>query len=438
MSEAGEARKRYLARQLARYWPRAADALLDLPVASAPEAPAEPLPPEFTVVSLPHWTADAAVEGGLLVPRRFAGAGSGERWRATDWWGAADWYLNGAAECAHERAHGPVHSYSFRLEGWDARMWERAWVNRIALFLRRWAARERQAAEDTLLGPLPEAEILLTHDVDAVDKTAAIRFKQTAFHGYNALRLAARGRARAAGRKLAAAARFLFTTPDYRSFDTIAAAESARGVTSWFFVYGGKTRGRSLKAALFDPGYDVEAEPVARALRALADGGWRIGLHPSFAAWRDPEQLAGEKARVERALAREVTGCRQHWLRFGWRETWRAQQAAGLTLDATLGFNDRPGFRNGAALCFHPRDGEGWAPLGIASVPMVLMDSHLYDYAELGEEERLREMRRWLDEVRATRGVASVIWHAHVLGADYGWRPGYEALLSLLAARHAD
>jgi len=429
-----EARKRYLAAELRRYWPRAEETVLRLGIPAAPAVEPEPLPPRLATVALPEWAGDLGVDGGLLVPRQFVIPGPEEIWRRVDWWSATYWYLNGVAERAHEQAHGPVHSYSFRLKNWDARLWERAWVNRIALFLRRWAARESHQKEEVLFGALPAAEVLVTHDVDAIRKTPAIRIKQTAFHGYNALRYAARGRPGSARDKLASAVRFLFSSASYWHFDEIARAEQDAGIKSCFFVYGGDLTGRSLKQALFDPAYDVREPRLAQTLRTLSANGWQIGLHQSFDAWHGAA-MAVEKSRVEEALGANITMCRQHWLRFSWRETWRAQQAAGLETDATLGFNDRPGFRNGAALRFHPWDEASGAPLRLVSLPMVLMDSQLYDYAALTEAEREAEMSRWLDEVRAVAGVGTVIWHQHVLGPDYGWRPGLDALLARAAQR---
>ena len=51
-------------------------------------------------------------------------------------------------ECWHERIwekkFGPIHSYSFRLKGWDNRVWDYAWVNRIALFLKSWSIKLNQ------------------------------------------------------------------------------------------------------------------------------------------------------------------------------------------------------------------------------------------------------------------------------------------------------
>jgi hypothetical protein len=163
--------------------------------------------------------------------------------------------------------------------------------------------------------------------------------------------------------------------------------------------------------------------------------GWVIGLHQSFKAWAHSEAILAERIRVEHALEAPVLTCRQHWLRFSWKHTWLAQQSAGLELDSTLGFNNRPAFRNGAAIQFHPWDFISEQPMNLAALPMVLMDSHLYDYVDLTATQRHHQMAYWLDEVRAVHGTATIIWHQRVMSNDYGWGNGYETLLSMIEER---
>ena len=424
----------YVVDQLARYWPSAGERIARLPVPDALNSRPECLPPPVSRVELPDWAADAGVERALCVPAPYIVDKEQPVWKRTDWFGVAFWFLNGCAEQAFERGSGPIHAYSHRLGGWDPYIWEKAWVNRIALFLRKWAARETGRDETELFGALPEPEILVTHDVDAIRKTPAIRLKQSAFQVFNSLRCATRMRLPRAARRLASAAQFLFSAADYWCFDELADAEEALGLRSCFFVYGGDLRQRSPQQRLLDPGYDLGEPALKNKLCELAARGWQVGLHQSFNAWRDTELMSCEKSRLERTLGTPVTMCRQHWLRFSWVDTWRAQQNAGLELDATLGFNDRPGFRNGAALRFHPWNLESRQPRRIAAVPMVLMDSHLYDYAELSGPERDAELDRWVDEVRAVRGTATINWHQHTLAEDYGWRPGFDRVLAITAA----
>ena len=385
------------------------------------------------MVALPEWAVDIGVDGGLLVPSFAIDKGASAPHERTDWWAAAAWYLDGRAERAHEREHGPIHSYSIRLAGWDTRMWERAWVNRIGLFLRRWAARRTGRDEASLFGPLPSAEILLTHDVDAIAKTVRIRFKQSAFDAFNAVRAIARGQAGAAIERAVHGVRFALGAGDYWTFDRMCAMEEARGRRSIFNVYAGGASPRSARARLLiDPAYDVRDPAVSVMLRRLVERGWSVGLHPSFDAWSAPSDIRAQKERLENAIGSRVTACRQHWLRFSWDTTWIAQEEAGLELDTTLGFNDRPGFRAGCALQFHPRGNDG-RPRRLAVLPLVLMDSHLYDYASPSGAVPEAGIAKWIDEIRSVRGTASVLWHPHVLSSDYGWAPGYEEVLRAVA-----
>jgi hypothetical protein len=144
-----------------------------------------------------------------------------------------------------------------------------------------------------------------------------------------------------------------------------------------------------------------------------------------------------QRERLQSLVSAPVTACRQHWLRFSWRETWAAQSAAGLEQDTTLMFNDRPGLRVGAALAWAP-----WDPLqgrahAVSELPTVLMDSHFYDYEPMESEQRRAAFRYWIDEIVAVGGQAAVLWHPHTLASDYGWKEGFGELISQLKGRAA-
>ena len=429
-----EIHRRLAARALERYWPGRSDILPAAPELGPSPAPEASAPPRMTVVPLPEWASDLAVAGGLLVPAHTAPNAAAADWEKTDWLEACFWYLHGAGEREHENRNGPVHSFAYRLRGWDGRIWDRAWANRIALFLRRLAARRLGRSEQEIFGPLPSARLALTHDVDAVRKTVPIRLKQTAFKLFGAASELRRGRLPESWRKLKAAAAFLVGKDNYWCFDRIRRLEADQGLTGWWMFYGGRGGwARHPREVLFDPFYRVDERRISEELRDLVRSGSKVGLHQSFGAWRDSALMVRERLALEAALGERVTLCRQHWLRFSWAETWAAQEAAGFDLDCTLGFNDRPGFRNGAALRYHPWKPDLSGEMRIESLPMVLMDSHLYDYAGLKPEEIGPAVDAWIDEVRLVRGEASIIWHQRVFSRDYGWRPGYERVLARAA-----
>lgn len=418
-----------------RYWEPAAGLIATLPM---PQLPLDDGAPGAPVsIAMPDWASDIAVDGRLLA---FEGCLLRTMAEAPDWsgcdWLAVAWHmLAGTGERAFEARHGPTLSYSFRLPAQLRPMFERAWVNRIFLFLRRWAAREQAQPEDRLFGPMPAASVLLTHDVDAVSLTPEIRLKQAAFHIANSARAAAGTRFRAAGSRLLDAARFALARPDLHTLSLVRDIERAAGLRSVLHFYGGPPglRRRSPRRILIDPGYDVASRYGRNEIVALREGGWTIGLHQSFEAWSEPAPMEIERRRVEEVAGMPVTHCRQHWLHFSWQATWRAQQAAGLAVDTTLGFNDRPGFRAGHALRIRPWDFSIGAPMQLEAIPMLFMDSHFYDYAQFEPGEVGCAMKRWLDEVRFVGGEASVNWHSHTITRLYGWRRGFEELVGLLA-----
>lgn len=387
-------------------------------------------------VPLPDWAADLGVGSPpiLLVDPCCIAPGDGATFERCDWLQAAHLHLSGWLERSVEDRSGPVQSYAFRLPGAWSRAYDHAWVNRIFLFLRRYAARRNQQEETELFGPKPEARFYLSHDVDALNKTVQLRLKATVMSGIATLRHLLGGRMRSALSRVKGAIEFAATNADYWLFDQVCAAEDERGFRS-MFMFADNAASRGPVPWLIDPSYKATEPRVAALIRDLHERGWQIGIHPGFNTWNDADQIASTREQVAAALDGPVTDCRQHWLRFSWRQTWAAQSKAGVTLDFTLGFNDRSGFRNGAALCHHPWDREAHRPHALKSIPTIIMDSHFHDYAF--PEDPAAAMVPWVDEVIAVGGEASLLWHVHTMHDEYGWGPSYLALLDLLAARGA-
>jgi len=418
---------------LKRYWPEGRLFIERLCVPRAAPDRGENIPPAVTLVRLPDWAADCGVDGRILVPAFTVIEGKGPRWRNTDWFYAAFWMLNGSAEREYERRHGPIHSYACKLRGWNPLLWRHAWVNRIALFLRRWAAREKMGDEQALMGPMPRHRIMLTHDVDAVSKTMAIRLKRSCFLAYNALKSCCDPNKKDFSKYIREMACYLASSDDYWCFDHITDIEKQYGVNSIFFLYAGAhSNRRTLKTKLLDPCYDVADARVRRKLRQLRDAGWKVGLHPSFEAWKDSGRIYRERRYLEKQLALPITSCRQHWLRFSWKKTWPAQIKAGIEMDYTLGFNDRPGFRTSAALIYRPLFADSDDVAEFWAAPLLLMDSQVYDYQLLEDTQRFNMIDAYIREVIQVHGEASILWHQRTLSADYNWGAGYIRVLDML------
>jgi len=378
---------------------------------------------------LPAWIPEEGCGKELLVPSE--AAGNDGNYQSVDWWLAAFLLLEGWHERAREALGGPIHSYSGRLTGWDSRAWDSPWVNRIALFLRAWALRAQGGALDSVIGPLPVSSITMSHDVDALAKTLPIRLKQSAFECSNALRAVRKGDWRATRERLQQALRFIASGDDWWQVDEVLRLEREAGINAVFNVYADGRR-TTPKRWLIDPRYSLSNPDGRRLLQSIRDSLAEQGLHGTYDSFDKEHLLTQQRALLESHLDRPVRRTRQHWLRFSWEQTWRAQAGAGLTKDSTLMFNDRPGFRNSAALAWYPWDPQSQGAHKVCAVQTILMDSHLYDYADHDEKSRAETLRRLVDQVVAVGGTAELLWHPHTLARDYGWSGGFRQSLATL------
>jgi len=96
-------------------------------------------------------------------------------------------------------------------------------------------------------------------------------------------------------------------------------------------------------------------------------------------------------------------------------------------------FNDRAGFRNSAALRWHPWDHARGHAHTIDATPCSFMDSHQYDYDVVADRAKPVAAASLVAECHSVGGTMAMLWHPHSLSADYGWRPGFVALVEELS-----
>lgn len=417
------------------YWATNSSLIKNLPIFDVSEALHFSLPLRVYEVELPEWASHLGENGKICVPqdlvKNFTGTAKNNIWRNIDWFSAIFLML----ECWHERIwekkHGPIHSYSFRLKGWDPRVWDHPWVNHIAMFLREWAAKLQNRPCIELFGYLSSAKVTMTHDVDAFRKTVAIRIKQTLFNIFNFFNSILRGRLHEAAKFIKQALRFLFFSENWNRFDILLQIEKMAGLQAVFNFYS-KYEKTSLKTWLLDPSYSLEDADVCQVISQIRQAGHIIGFHPGYDSWNNTDLFSEQKEKLERQLNVDIVSCRQHWLRFSWSCTWSVQQKNGIEFDTTLMFNDRPGFRNSSTICWRPWCMSSGSQHKIKAVPTILMDSHLYDYKQFTDEGRSLEIQKWINSIFLVNGHACVLWHPHTLADSYGWIDGFKEVVTCI------
>ena len=246
-------------------------------------------------VKLPNWAKDLGVGSSpsILVPNHCVVENND--WQNVDWWRAIFEMITCKSEYEYEKKNGPIHSYAYKLPKSLNAQFKFAWANRIILFLRRWASFNQNVSEEKLFGPKPKGRIYLSHDVDYISKTFALRLKRSAFIVFNILRSLFKLKMSLAVKDFFKVCNFFFTSKKYWCFDTISNLEKEYEMTSVWNFYGGANSKKTFIRLIFDPSYDVNDKDLSNQIRKLKAEGHIIGLHQAFNSWKDKIPMEIEK-----------------------------------------------------------------------------------------------------------------------------------------------
>ena len=165
------------------------------------------------------------------------------------------------------------------------------------------------------------------------------------------------------------------------------------------------------------------------------------GLHPSYAASRDPELVGIEKARLEDCLKRPINRSRQHYLRLRIPETYRNLLRHGIRADYTMGYGDGVGWRAGTNQPFPWYDLEKEKETRLRVHPFAAMDVTLRNYLGFTAEEAERAVLSIYTAALPYGGPFMLLWHNSSFAPDYGWedwKDMYVRLVERLSGASAD
>jgi hypothetical protein len=179
---------------------------------------------------------------------------------------------------------------------------------------------------------------------------------------------------------------------------------------------------------------------VADLMRELANGGWEVGLHASWHAANNTEELKAQKLRIEQVLGQPVMSTRQHWLRYDIQRTPSTHAAARLRFDSTLGFNNNVGFRFGTCFPWTLTDLQTNLSLPVCEIPLIAQDTALlnpHKGLRLDSDTAFSYMMQLAEEVMRVGGVLTLSFHPENIHPQRcpGWFDLYVRILAELKAR---
>mgnify|MGYP003582978149 FL=1 len=272
--------------------------------------------------------------------------------------------------------------------------------------------------------------LFLSHDVDQIHDRELFHVLADLNHVRRMLAGGERGNFALAFRRIA---RALFAPkPAEKDFQTILEIEARHGFRSSFFL-------------LHDPywsrhgsRYRLDCPELRRIVDLIRAAGGEIGVHGGYLRFNRADKYRESREAVQQALGIQAAGIRNHYLRFSGPETWLAQEAAGFSYDATFGYSDRLGPREGRMLPFFPEDPKTGRKIDLVELPLTVMDVPLFWNLGLEREAALDAAWKAIEPVIQAGGLVTLLWHNNFFNepeyADWQWT--YERLLERLAARN--
>ncbi|WP_310742498.1 polysaccharide deacetylase family protein [Methanococcoides orientis] len=197
----------------------------------------------------------------------------------------------------------------------------------------------------------------------------------------------------------------------YWNFRETIKLEEKYGATSSFYFLA------------LDPGerdYNYDLQYIKDEIRFIDARGWEVGLHGGHRSYNNYEDLLKKKNKLESFLGKKVIGYRNHFLRFKTPETWELLSKAGLKYDATFGYNDCAGFRNGMCHPFRPINLKTGKEIDIVEIPLTIMDCTLLrDYMRLDFKSSWNLTKQLIDTVAKYNGVITILWHNTYMLDEY-------------------
>ena len=335
-------------------------------------------------------------------------------------------HLSRLEEWESEKNGRLIHSYSSRHPRKNKKIWKIPIVN---FLFNEFEAKIKEKHPAVTFGSKAKPVIEFSHDVDYLEKTPQLRIKQSLFNILNIGKLLLHLKIRKGILKFFSGIEFIIRNRTYWCFDYWVELENKLNIKSvyYFFAKSAAQKGFSLRQWLIDPSYDImKNNKLKEKCKELMASSNRIGLHGSCYSAEDEELFIKEKEVLESSLDCKITRTRQHWLNYYEDKTPYIHQIAGIQRDSTIGFNDIPGFRAGIASEYNPYDHRNQKAFAYKEIPLVLMDSHIYNYSN-GDDDM-----RWLFECfeKVRKVEVSINWHQRVVSLDYGWNTAYESILN--------
>ncbi len=207
------------------------------------------------------------------------------------------------------------------------------------------------------------------------------------------------------------------------NFQNIIDIEKEYQVNSTFFFLTRK-KTKDLKNA----DYNIHSSKIRKAIKMIRNEGNEVALHGSIGSSRNHTLFQEDIQNIEKP----VLGNRFHFLKWDAGLSPSILNDNNLLYDSTLGFSEKPGFRNSCCYPFYLWDFKNNKKTDVLEIPLVVMDTTFRQYLKIKPEEVNTLVNSIMDEIKKWQGNITLLWHNNYF-SEYKfpkWKDAYCDLLT--------
>lgn len=166
-------------------------------------------------------------------------------------------------------------------------------------------------------------------------------------------------------------------------------------------------------------------------IKEITKRGHIIGFHPGYFTFDNRDQWKSEKKLLESSVGIKVTEGRQHFLKFDITKTLNIWDEFGMTMDSTMGYADKEGYRCGTGDSFNVFDFLNRKTMKLIETPLVLMDGSLTTYQNLSSSDGKKIIEYYLKLGRKYKMKTVLLFHNSSFdNVNWkGWKKMYKEVL---------
>lgn len=352
---------------------------------------------DYVRVKIPDFAGNYNFHKDLLFPKKFVKPHEYRdvvtEYKNCNWIGAAKHF----ASLDHEKTSIFNKFIAISSDSLPSELHKVAYVNRYILFIRDYLA--FVSKREDLIGTTEKAKIILTHDVDAIRVSHILKLRQFFQNRHWP---------------------DLEVGTDINCIKEIVEIEREFNTNSIFFFNASR---KYFSLPVVDPSYKLS--DLLETFRYLKQNRIEIGLHAGILSSFSKLALNSEVKHLKKHLSNESITVRNHWLSNFKERTWNNQKLAGINIDYSVGFNDKPSMRNSSLISYRPVD-------NLEIIPMILMDGQLHNYLQEAPENMINTFKPFIQELKNVGGIASINFHQRFFHNYYGYKDVYKLLLEYL------